>query len=56
MKTFLIGGTLTGLLLLLMVSGAFDVVIMVGALDPGFAPVSVVRELCQAAKPGQSRT
>nr|XP_040022036.1 methyltransferase-like protein 27 [Gasterosteus aculeatus aculeatus] len=32
--------------------GAFDVVIMVGALDPGFAPVSVVRELCQAAKPG----
>lgn len=55
MKTYLIGGTLTGLLLLL-VSGAFDVVIMVGALDPGFAPVSVVRELCQAAKPGQSRT
>ncbi|TKS82765.1 Methyltransferase-like protein 27 [Collichthys lucidus] len=30
----------------------FDVVIMVGALDDGFAPVSVVRELCHAAKPG----
>ncbi|XP_034410324.1 methyltransferase-like protein 27 [Cyclopterus lumpus] len=33
-------------------TGAFDVVIIVGALDPGFAPVSVVRELCHAAKPG----
>ncbi|TNN26437.1 Williams-Beuren syndrome chromosomal region 27 protein [Liparis tanakae] len=32
--------------------GAFDVVVLVGALDPGFAPVSVVRELCHAAKPG----
>ncbi|XP_041798446.1 methyltransferase-like protein 27 isoform X2 [Chelmon rostratus] len=30
----------------------FDVVIIVGALDAGFAPVSVVRELCRAAKPG----
>ncbi|KAM9353591.1 methyltransferase-like protein 27 [Symphorus nematophorus] len=30
----------------------FDVVIIVGALDVGFAPVSVVRELCDAAKPG----
>ncbi|XP_074495158.1 methyltransferase-like protein 27 isoform X2 [Sebastes fasciatus] len=30
----------------------FDVVIIVGALDVGFAPVSVVRELCAAAKPG----
>ncbi|XP_070823168.1 methyltransferase-like protein 27 [Chaetodon trifascialis] len=30
----------------------FDVVIIVGALDAGFAPVSVVRELCHAAKPG----
>ncbi|XP_061574577.1 methyltransferase-like protein 27 [Cololabis saira] len=33
-------------------TGAYDVVILVGALDVGFAPVSVVRELCQAAKPG----
>ncbi|KAM7421743.1 hypothetical protein PAMA_015740 [Pampus argenteus] len=32
--------------------GLFDVVIIVGALDFGFAPVSVVRELCHAAKPG----
>uniref|UniRef100_UPI003AAD9DAE methyltransferase-like protein 27 n=1 Tax=Centroberyx gerrardi TaxID=166262 RepID=UPI003AAD9DAE len=30
----------------------FDVVIMVGALRIGFAPVSVVRELCHATKPG----
>ncbi|XP_042280473.1 methyltransferase-like protein 27 [Thunnus maccoyii] len=30
----------------------FDVVIIVGALGVGFAPVSVVRELCHAAKPG----
>ncbi|XP_041650247.1 methyltransferase-like protein 27 [Cheilinus undulatus] len=30
----------------------FDVVILVGALAPGFIPVSVVRELCQAARPG----
>ncbi|XP_035529043.1 methyltransferase-like protein 27 [Morone saxatilis] len=30
----------------------FDVVIIVGALDAGFAPVGVVRELCHAAKPG----
>ncbi|XP_071395027.1 methyltransferase-like protein 27 [Centroberyx affinis] len=30
----------------------FDVVIMVGALGVGFVPVSVVRELCQATKPG----
>lgn len=35
-----------------MVSGVFDVVIIVGALDAGFVPVSVVRELCHAAKPG----
>ncbi|KAK1894751.1 Methyltransferase-like protein 27 [Dissostichus eleginoides] len=33
-------------------TGVFDVVIMVGGLDAGFAPVSVVRELCHTAKPG----
>ncbi|XP_068425390.1 methyltransferase-like protein 27 [Clinocottus analis] len=33
-------------------TGAFDVVIIVGALDPGFVPVTIVRELCHAAKPG----
>ncbi|XP_054476921.1 methyltransferase-like protein 27 [Anoplopoma fimbria] len=33
-------------------TGTFDVVIIVGALDTGFVPVSVVRELCHAAKPG----
>ncbi|XP_044062721.1 methyltransferase-like protein 27 [Siniperca chuatsi] len=33
-------------------TGMFDVVIIVGALDAGFVPVSVVRELCHAAKPG----
>ncbi|XP_070691512.1 methyltransferase-like protein 27 isoform X4 [Pempheris klunzingeri] len=33
-------------------TGMFDVVIIVGALDAGFVPVSVVRELCAAAKPG----
>ncbi|XP_062279061.1 methyltransferase-like protein 27 [Scomber scombrus] len=32
--------------------GRFDVVIIVGALGVGFAPVSIIRELCQAAKPG----
>ncbi|XP_047455065.1 methyltransferase-like protein 27 [Mugil cephalus] len=32
--------------------GAFDVVILVGALDVDYAPVSVVRELCSASKPG----
>ncbi|CAN9514463.1 unnamed protein product [Ophioblennius macclurei] len=31
---------------------AFDVVIIVGALRDGFVPVSVIRELCAAAKPG----
>ncbi|KAF1388569.1 hypothetical protein PFLUV_G00091660 [Perca fluviatilis] len=30
----------------------FDVVMIVGALRHGFVPVSVVRELCYAAKPG----
>ncbi|XP_042346700.1 methyltransferase-like protein 27 isoform X1 [Plectropomus leopardus] len=30
----------------------FDAVIIAGAMDVGFAPVSVVRELCAAAKPG----
>ncbi|XP_030284392.1 methyltransferase-like protein 27 [Sparus aurata] len=33
-------------------TGVFDVVILVGALSPGFVPVSVVRELCHATKPG----
>ncbi|XP_035019651.1 methyltransferase-like protein 27 [Hippoglossus stenolepis] len=33
-------------------TGVFDVVIIVGALCFGFIPVSVVRELCHAAKPG----
>lgn len=33
-------------------TGMFDVVIIVGALDAGFVPVSVIRELCNAAKPG----
>ncbi|KAM3613850.1 uncharacterized protein V6R79_005911 [Siganus canaliculatus] len=33
-------------------TGVFDVVIIVGALDAGFIPVSVVRELCHASKPG----
>ncbi|KAJ4928651.1 hypothetical protein JOQ06_004278 [Pogonophryne albipinna] len=33
-------------------TGVFDVVILVGGLGAGFAPVSVVRELCHAAKPG----
>uniref|UniRef100_A0A8C4H978 Methyltransferase domain-containing protein n=1 Tax=Dicentrarchus labrax TaxID=13489 RepID=A0A8C4H978_DICLA len=34
----------------------FDVVIIVGALDAGFVPVGVVRELCHAAKPGKQLT
>ncbi|KAK5921525.1 hypothetical protein CgunFtcFv8_018883 [Champsocephalus gunnari] len=33
-------------------TGVFDVVMLVGGLGAGFAPVSVVRELCHAAKPG----
>ncbi|XP_042346311.1 methyltransferase-like protein 27 [Plectropomus leopardus] len=33
-------------------TGAFDVVIIVGALRECSVPVSVIRELCQAAKPG----
>ncbi|KAM9353162.1 methyltransferase-like protein 27 [Symphorus nematophorus] len=33
-------------------TGAFDVVIIVGALGEGYVPVNVVRELCNAAKPG----
>ena len=37
-----------------MFSGRFDVVIIVGALGVGFAPVSIIRELCQAAKPGNN--
>ncbi|XP_062340927.1 methyltransferase-like protein 27 [Osmerus eperlanus] len=33
-------------------SGSFDLVVIVGALSVGQVPVVVVRELCQAAKPG----
>ncbi|XP_018534323.1 methyltransferase-like protein 27 isoform X2 [Lates calcarifer] len=33
-------------------TGVFDVVVIAGALDAGFVPVSVVREMCHAAKPG----
>ncbi|XP_041657962.1 methyltransferase-like protein 27 [Cheilinus undulatus] len=33
-------------------SDAFDVVVQVGALGPGFIPASVLKELCHAAKPG----
>lgn len=36
----------------LLVPDVFDVVTIVGALDAGFVPVSAVRELCRAAKPG----
>uniref|UniRef100_A0A8D3BNQ4 Methyltransferase domain-containing protein n=1 Tax=Scophthalmus maximus TaxID=52904 RepID=A0A8D3BNQ4_SCOMX len=32
--------------------GAFDVVMIIGALRPGFVPVSVIKEIYQAAKPG----
>nr|XP_046256544.1 methyltransferase-like protein 27 isoform X2 [Scatophagus argus]XP_046256545.1 methyltransferase-like protein 27 isoform X2 [Scatophagus argus] len=32
--------------------GTFDLAIIVGALRDGFVPVSVVRELCDAIKPG----
>ncbi|XP_026173033.1 methyltransferase-like protein 27 [Mastacembelus armatus] len=32
--------------------GSFDVVVIIGALRDGFVPVSTVRELCLAAKPG----
>uniref|UniRef100_A0A8C6U359 Methyltransferase like 27 n=1 Tax=Neogobius melanostomus TaxID=47308 RepID=A0A8C6U359_9GOBI len=32
--------------------GAFDVVLVLGGLSPGFIPVSAVREFCNAAKPG----
>lgn len=35
-----------------LVPDVFDVVTIVGALDAGFVPVSAVRELCRAAKPG----
>ena len=38
--------------LLLVVPGMFDVVVISSGLDAGFVPVSGVRELCQAAKPG----
>ncbi|XP_030250445.1 methyltransferase-like protein 27 [Sparus aurata] len=38
--------------LLLMLSGVFDVVILVGALNVSCMPVSVVRELYHATKPG----
>lgn len=30
----------------------FDLVVIIGALRHGFVPVSTIRELCQAAKPG----
>ncbi|XP_068180197.1 methyltransferase-like protein 27 isoform X2 [Antennarius striatus] len=33
-------------------TGTFDVVILAGGFGEGFVPVSVVRELCNAAKPG----
>lgn len=33
-------------------AGMFDVVIIVGALRDGYVPVCVIRELCNAAKPG----
>ncbi|XP_071762140.1 methyltransferase-like protein 27 [Centroberyx gerrardi] len=33
-------------------AGAFDVVMLVGGLRVGVVPVSVIRELCNAAKPG----
>ncbi|XP_054878873.1 methyltransferase-like protein 27 [Poeciliopsis prolifica] len=33
-------------------TGTFDLVILVGGLGVGFAPFSVIRELCDAAKPG----
>ncbi|CAJ1061265.1 methyltransferase-like protein 27 isoform X1 [Xyrichtys novacula] len=33
-------------------SGVFGLVVIIGALRAGFVPVSVLRELCQAAKPG----
>ncbi|XP_074539221.1 methyltransferase-like protein 27 [Halichoeres trimaculatus] len=33
-------------------TGAFDLVAIIGALRPDFVPVSVLRELHQAAKPG----
>nr|XP_020515303.1 methyltransferase-like protein 27 [Labrus bergylta] len=33
-------------------TGAFDLVVIIGALRAGFVPVSVIRELWQAAKPG----
>ncbi|XP_017297200.1 methyltransferase-like protein 27 [Kryptolebias marmoratus] len=33
-------------------SGGFDLVILVGGLGVGFIPVSVVRELCKAARAG----
>lgn len=32
--------------------GTFDVVVMVGALSVGQVPVAVVRQLCEAARPG----
>uniref|UniRef100_A0A3Q2NN21 Williams-Beuren syndrome chromosomal region 27 protein-like n=1 Tax=Fundulus heteroclitus TaxID=8078 RepID=A0A3Q2NN21_FUNHE len=34
--------------------GVFDLVVLVGGLGVGFAPVCVVRELCEAAKPGNA--
>nr|XP_046248614.1 methyltransferase-like protein 27 isoform X2 [Scatophagus argus] len=33
-------------------AGTFDVVVMVGALQPNLVPFSVLRDLCNVAKPG----
>lgn len=37
---------------LLILSGTFDVVAMVGGLQPDLVPLSVLRELCHVTKPG----
>lgn len=44
--------TLTFFLFLSRAAGSFDVVMIVGALSVGQVPVAVVRDLCEAAKPG----
>ncbi|NP_001297841.1 Williams-Beuren syndrome chromosomal region 27 protein [Esox lucius] len=33
-------------------AGWFDVVVIAGAMTPGYVPVSVVREMCEVTKPG----
>lgn len=45
--------TLTFFLFLSRAAGFFDVVMIVGALSLGQVPVAVVRDLCEAAKPGE---